>query len=68
MNDPFDLKPHIGTVQDYPIDGITFRDITIVKTLERLCSGMYALCRIQSQRHAVLKAAALFLQVRSRAT
>lgn len=28
VSDPFDLKPSIRTVDDYPIPGITFRDIT----------------------------------------
>ena len=28
MSDPFGLKPSIRTVEDYPISGITFRDIT----------------------------------------
>ena len=28
MSDPFGLKPAIRTVEDYPIPGITFRDIT----------------------------------------
>ena len=25
---PYDLKPHIRTVKDYPIAGVEFRDIT----------------------------------------
>ena len=28
MSDPFGLKPYIRTVEDYPISGVTFRDIT----------------------------------------
>ena len=48
MNDPFDLKPHIGTVQDYPIDGITFRDITTLletpSAFVRACDEMAKLC------------------------
>ena len=28
MNDPLDLKKFIWTVNDFPIDGIVFRDIT----------------------------------------
>ena len=28
VSDPFGLKPSIRTVEDYPISGITFRDIT----------------------------------------
>ena len=28
MNDPLDLKKFIRTVNDFPIDGIVFRDIT----------------------------------------
>ena len=28
MSDQYNLKQHIRTVNDFPIDGITFRDIT----------------------------------------
>ena len=48
MNDPFDLKRHIGTVQDYPIGGITFRDITTLletpSAFVRACDEMAKLC------------------------
>ena len=44
MSDPFDLKQYIRTVEDFPIPGIKFRDITslietpiaFVKTCEEL--------------------------------
>ena len=35
MNDPLDLKKFIRTVNDFPIDGIVFRDITsLIETPE----------------------------------
>jgi adenine phosphoribosyltransferase len=35
MNDPLDLKKFIRTVNNFPIDGIVFRDITsLIETPE----------------------------------
>ena len=35
MNDPLNLKQYISSVNDFPIDGITFRDITsLIETPE----------------------------------
>ena len=67
MNDPFDLKPHIGTVQDYPIDGITFRDITTLLETPSAFVG-HVMKWLSSVPNSippplpVLKAAALFLE------
>ena len=48
MSDPFDLKPHIRTVEHYPIDGVTFRDITSLleapTAFTRACHEMTKLC------------------------
>ena len=48
MSDPFDLKSTIRTVEGYPIEGVTFRDITsLIETpaaFVRACDEMTKLC------------------------
>ena len=49
MNDPLDLKKFIRTVNDFPIDGIVFRDITsLIETPEafiKTCDELTKLLR-----------------------
>ena len=49
MSDPYDLKPHIRTVRDYPIAGVEFRDITsLLETpaaFVTACNAMTNICR-----------------------
>ena len=41
MNDPLKLKQYIRTVDDFPIDGIKFRDITsLIETPEAFVERM----------------------------
>ena len=47
MNDPLNLKQYIRTVNDFPIDGITFRDITsLIETPEAFIKTCSELTRI----------------------
>jgi len=44
MSDPYNLKEYIRTVDDFPIDGIKFRDITsLIETPDafvKTCNAM----------------------------
>ena len=44
MSDPYNLKEYIRTVNDFPIDGIKFRDITsLIETPDafvKTCNAM----------------------------
>jgi len=47
MNDPFNLKKHIRTVSDFPIDGIKFRDITsLIETPDAFVKTCKELARL----------------------
>ena len=50
MNDPLDLKKFIRTVNDFPIDGIVFRDITsLIETPEAFIKTCDELTRITKE-------------------
>ena len=53
MNDPLDLKKFIRTVENFPIDGIVFRDITsLIETPEAFVKTCDELTRITKQFEA----------------
>ena len=53
MNDPLNLKQYIRTVNDFPIDGITFRDITsLIETPEAFIKTCSELTRISRSFNA----------------
>ncbi len=53
MNDPLDLKRFIRTVDNFPIDGIIFRDITsLIETPEAFIKTCDELTRITKQFNA----------------
>ena len=50
MNDPLDLKKFIRTVNDFPIDGIVFRDITsLIETPEAFIKTCDELTKITKE-------------------
>ena len=53
MNDPLGLKKFIRTVENFPIDGIVFRDITsLIETPEAFVKTCDELTRITKQFEA----------------
>ena len=53
MNDPLDLKKFIRTVNDFPIDGIKFRDITsLIETPEAFIKTCNQLTKITKEFNA----------------
>ena len=53
MNDPLDLKKFIRTVNDFPIDGIVFRDITsLIETPEAFIKTCNELTKITKEFNA----------------
>ena len=53
MNDPLDLKKFIRTVNDFPIDGIVFRDITsLIETPEAFTKTCDELTKITKEFNA----------------
>ena len=53
MNDPLDLKKFIRTVNDFPIDGIVFRDITsLIETPEAFVKTCDELTKITKEFNA----------------
>ncbi len=57
MNDPLDLKKYIRTVNNFPIDGIIFRDITsLIETPEAFVKTCNELTRITKQFNASIVA------------
>ena len=53
MNDPLNLKQFIRTVSDFPIDGITFRDITsLIETPEAFIKTCKELTKISQSFNA----------------
>ena len=53
MNDPLDLKKFIRTVNDFPIDGIKFRDITsLIETPEAFIKTCNELTKITKEFNA----------------
>ena len=53
MNDPLDLKKFIRTVENFPIDGIVYRDITsLIETPEAFVKTCDELTRITKQFEA----------------
>ena len=57
MNDPLDLKRFIRTVDNFPIDGIIFRDITsLIETPEAFVKTSDELTRITKQFNASIVA------------
>ncbi len=53
MNDPLDLKKFIRTVNDFPIDGIKFRDITsLIETPEAFVKTCDELTKIAKEFNA----------------
>ena len=57
MNDPLDLKRFIRTVNNFPIDGIIFRDITsLIETPEAFVKTCDELTRITKQFNASIVA------------
>ena len=57
MNDPLDLKKYIRTVDNFPIDGIVFRDITsLIETPEAFVKTCDELTRITKQFNASIVA------------
>ena len=53
MNDPLDLKKFIRTVNDFPIDGIVFRDITsLIETPEAFIKTCDELTKITKEFNA----------------
>ena len=53
MNDPLDLKKFIRTVNDFPIDGIVFRDITsLIETPEAFIKACDELTKITKEFNA----------------
>ncbi len=55
MNDPLDLKKFIRTVNDFPIDGIVFRDITsLIETPEAFIKTCDELTKITKEFGAEL--------------
>ncbi len=57
MNDPLDLKKFIRTVNDFPIDGIVFRDITsLIETPEAFTKTCDELTKITKEFNAEIVA------------
>ena len=57
MNDPLDLKKFIRTVNDFPIDGIIFRDITsLIETPEAFIKTCNELTKITKEFNAEIVA------------
>ena len=57
MNDPLDLKKFIRTVNDFPIDGIFFRDITsLIETPEAFIKACDELTKITKEFNAEIVA------------
>ena len=57
MNDPLDLKKFIRTVNDFPIDGIVFRDITsLIETPEAFIRTCDELTKITKEFNAEIVA------------
>ena len=57
MNDPLDLKKFIRTVNDFPIDGIFFRDITsLIETPEAFIKTCDELTKITKEFNAEIVA------------
>ena len=57
MNDPLDLKKFIRTVNDFPIDGIVFRDITsFIETPEAFIKTCDELTKITKEFNAEIVA------------
>ena len=57
MNDPLDLKKFIRTVNDFPIDGIKFRDITsLIETPEAFIKTCNELTKITKEFNAEIVA------------
>ena len=57
MNDPLDLKKFIRTVNDFPIDGIVFRDITsLIETPEAFIKTCDELTKITKELNAEIVA------------
>ena len=57
MNDPLDLKKFIRTVNDFPIDGIVFRDITsLIETPEAFIKACDELTKITKEFNAEIVA------------
>ena len=57
MNDPLDLKKFIRTVNDFPIDGIVFRDITsLIETPEAFIKTCDELTKITKEYNAEIVA------------
>ena len=57
MNDPLDLKKFIRTVNDFPIDGIVFRDITsLIETPEAFIKTCDELTKITKEFNAEIVA------------
>ena len=57
MNDPLDLKKFIRTVNDFPIDGIKFRDITsLIETPEAFIKTCDELTKITKEFNAEIVA------------
>ena len=57
MNDPLDLKKFIRTVNDFPIDGIVFRDITsLIETPEAFVKTCDELTKITKEFNAEIVA------------
>ena len=53
MNDPLDLKKFIRTVNDFPIDGVVFRDITsLIETPEAFIKTCDELTKITKEFNA----------------
>ena len=53
MNDPLDLKKFIRTVNNFPIDGIVFRDITsLIETPEAFIKTCDELTKITKEFNA----------------
>tara|TARA_E500000178_G_scaffold133872_1_gene133876 strand:+ start:3037 stop:3582 length:546 start_codon:yes stop_codon:yes gene_type:complete len=53
VNDPLDLKKFIRTVNDFPIDGIKFRDITsLIETPEAFVKTCHELTKIAKEFNA----------------
>ena len=57
MNDPLDLKKFIRTVNDFPIDGVVFRDITsLIETPEAFIKTCDELTKITKEFNAEIVA------------
>ena len=55
MSDPLDLKRFIRTVENFPIDGISFRDITsLIETPEAFVKTCDELTKITKTRFIII--------------